>query len=144
MTQGGTCTFQGQELQQDWALVADMLPQGWQDKAKELGALQRTRGFKDASTLLRIMFIHLAQGQALRETAVQAKLAGLADVSDVAILKRLNACGAWFEWMANGLATGRRRPAPDHVATSFAAPRALRRHLRAPEIHSSPDRARPW
>ena len=103
MTDGGTCTFQGQELQQDWALVADMLPQGWQDKAKELGALQRTRGFKDASTLLRIMFIHLAQGQALRETAVQAKLAGLADVSDVAILKRLNACGAWFEWMANGL-----------------------------------------
>jgi Transposase DDE domain len=87
----------------DWQIVERALPAGWQAKARELGALRRTRGIKDASSLLRVMLIHLADGCGLRETAARAKLAGLAEVSDVAILKRLNGCGAWFEWMIHGI-----------------------------------------
>lgn len=90
-------------LNEEWQIVARALPAGWQGKARELGAFRRTGGIKDASVLLRVMLIHLADGCGLRETAVRAKLAGLADVSDVAILKRLKGCGAWFEWMVNGI-----------------------------------------
>jgi len=80
-------------LDEEWQIVERALPSGWQVKARELGALRRTRGIKDASVLLRVMLIHLANGCGLRETAARAKLAGLAEVSDVAILKRLNGCG---------------------------------------------------
>ena len=36
----------------------------------------------------------------MRETVVRAREGGLADVSDVALLKRLNAAGEWLRWMA--------------------------------------------
>jgi hypothetical protein len=44
--------------------------------------------------------IHLAEGCSLRETAVRAKHGHIVSVSDVALLKRLNASGEWFRWMA--------------------------------------------
>ena len=92
-------------LEEDWALVQGLLPVGWQSKARELGALRRTRGVADAATLLRVLLIHLAQGCGLRTTAALARAGGLADLSDVAILKRLKGCADWFEWMAQGLRT---------------------------------------
>lgn len=107
--------FVGQEgsdenLTEDWELVKCLLPEQWEQKARELGAFRRGRGIADPSTLLRVMLIHLAQGCGLRETAVRAQQGGLASVSDVAILKRLKGCGAWFEWMAGAL---RQRWLPD-------------------------------
>ena len=92
-------------LREDWALVEGLLPVGWQSKARELGALRRTRGVADAAILLRVLLIHLAQGCGLRTTAALAREGGLADLSDVAILKRLKGCAGWFEWMAQGLRT---------------------------------------
>lgn len=91
------------ETEDDWAIVQRMLPDGWQEKAKDLGALRRCRGFPDAATLLRVLLIHLADGCSLRETAVRAAQGGLATVSDVALLKRLTGCGPWFRWMAEAL-----------------------------------------
>ena len=86
-------------VSQDYEYLLSFLPDGWAQKAKELGALRRCRKIPDAETLLRIMFIHLAAGCSLRETAVQARLGKIADVSDVAILARLRQCGRWFQWM---------------------------------------------
>jgi transposase len=103
MSDGGAGVSADERLQEDWALVQDLLPVGWQGKARELGALRRTRGVADAGTLLRVLFIHLAQGCGLRTTAALAREGGLADLSDVAILKRLKGCADWFEWMAQGL-----------------------------------------
>lgn len=92
-----------ERLDEDWELVKRLLPEQWEQKARELGAFRRGRGIADPSALLRVMLIHLAQGCGLRETAVRARHGGLASVSDVAILKRLKGCGAWFEWMAGAL-----------------------------------------
>ena len=88
---------------EDWAVVERILPEGWQLQARELGALRRCRGFHDASSLLRVMLIHLGEGCSLRETAVRAREGGLADISDVALLKRLQHCQAWFRWMSDRL-----------------------------------------
>src|SRR5712692_6566707 len=91
------------ERLEDWSVIERMLPSGWQAKAKELGALRRCREFGNASTLLRVMLIHLVDGCSLRETAVRAEQGGLVSVSDVALLKRLKHCQEWFRWMADGL-----------------------------------------
>lgn len=87
----------------DWEIVLGLLPQGWQDKARELGALRRCREFQDAATLLRVLLIHLAEGCSLRETAVRAAAGRLVAVSDVALLKRLKVSGEWFRWMGEEL-----------------------------------------
>src|SRR3954469_17518177 len=76
-------------LDEDWQLVEALLPDGWMEKARELQAFRRARGIENPRALLRVMLIHLAEGCGLRETAARASLAGLAEVSDVALLKRL-------------------------------------------------------
>lgn len=91
---------------QDWEVVMQMLPAQWEAKAIELGAMRRLRGFDSVGSLLRVLLIHLADGCSLRETAVRASAGGLANVSDVALLKRLRGCGAWFQWMAQEMAAG--------------------------------------
>ena len=93
----------GGALEEDWSVIESVLPEHWQAQARALGAFRRARGVADARALLRLMLIHLAQGCSLRETAVRAALAGIAQVSDVACLKRLRRCGAWFEWLAERL-----------------------------------------
>ena len=86
-------------LYEDWEVIERVLPDGWQEAARRTGALRRTRGFKDAATLLRVLLIHLVDGCSLRETAVRAGAGGLIKVSDVALLGRLRGSGEWFRWM---------------------------------------------
>jgi len=50
-----------------------------------------------------ILLIHIAQGYSLRETVVKAKAAGIADVSDVGLLKRLRACEPWLKLLCESL-----------------------------------------
>lgn len=87
----------------DWDVLVSFLPDGWQDKAKELGALRRCRKFADPGVLLRTLLIHLAEGRSLRQTAAVAETGGLVSVSDVALLKRLHASGEWFRWLCTGI-----------------------------------------
>lgn len=102
-------------LGEDWEVVMRMLPGQWEAKAMELGAVQRLRGFSSVASMLRVLLIHLADGCSLRETAVRASAGGLAAVSDVALLKRLRGCGAWFEWMVREMATEMAMPLAAHA-----------------------------
>jgi hypothetical protein len=90
-------------VSKDFAFLLTILPDGWREKAKETGALRRCRKVPDAETLLRILLLHLAEGCSLRETAVRVRRAGLADLSDVAIMDRLRVSGDWFRWMSTEL-----------------------------------------
>lgn len=101
---GGRVAGEVASIEQDWSVVTAMLPAQWQAKATELGAVRRLRGFASIEALLRVLLIHLADGCSLRETVVRARAGNLADVSDVALLKRLRGCGAWFQWMAQEMA----------------------------------------
>lgn len=91
----------------DWDLVTQFFPKGWEDQAKELGAITRLRKIKSASELLRLLLIHIADGCSLREASARAKHGGIATVSDVALLKRLKASSEWFRWMATELLSRR-------------------------------------
>lgn len=94
----------------DWPLVCQLLPPGWQEQALLLGAMRRARGFPDAAVLLRILLVHLAGGCSLKETVTCARQAGWCDVSAVALFQRLRAAEQWLRWMANQL--WQRHPAP--------------------------------
>jgi hypothetical protein len=108
------------ELDRDWRVIESLLPVGWMEQARQLGAFRRAGGIKDACVLLRVMLIHLAEGCGLRSTAARASLAGIAEVSDVALLKRLRSCGAWFEWLAQQL-----RAAPELAVPTSGRATAL-------------------
>lgn len=90
-------------LESEWALLTRFLPEGWQELARTHGALRRTRGIKDADTLLRLILLHVAAGLSLRQTVVRAKNAGLAEITDVALLKRLKASEPWLRAMTESM-----------------------------------------
>jgi hypothetical protein len=71
--------------------------------------VRRLRGFDSLDALLRLLLLHVGCGWSLRETVVQAKLAGLAEVSDVTLLNRLRDAEPWLLelcrrlWMESGV-----------------------------------------
>lgn len=81
---------------EDWKVLTSFFPPGWKDLAVESGALSRLRGFKSADALMRTLLLHVARGYSLRESAVRARQARIAKVSDVALLKRLRKAEGWF------------------------------------------------
>lgn len=83
-------------MNEDWAVLRDFLPAAWQRVAEETGALKGLRKDKAPDHLLRTLLLHLACGYSLRETTVRARRAKLADLSDVALLKRLRKSSAWL------------------------------------------------
>lgn len=87
----------------NWKILMQFLPEGWEEKAKDLGAVTRQRKIPSAEILLRVLLIHLADGCSLRETVVRAKNAKLADISDVALLKRLKSSNEWLRWLSTSL-----------------------------------------
>lgn len=89
------------DLDSDWQTLLSFLPANWEAQAKQLGAISRkSRHFANPAALLRVLLIHFSCGYSLRTTSALAKESKLTDVSDVALLKRLNHSGEWFLWMA--------------------------------------------
>ncbi len=88
---------------EDWSVLTSLFPSGWQAQARRTGAVARLRGFASAEELLRVVLLHIAQGYSLRETMVRAEKAGLAGVSDVALLNRLRGCEKWLQWLCGQL-----------------------------------------
>jgi len=91
----------------DWEVVRQFLPAGWQEQARATGALTRARGVRTAEDLLRVLLLHLGCGFSLVETASRARMAGWSQASSVALFKRLKASEEWLRWIAVGL---RNRP----------------------------------
>ena len=87
----------------NWRVLVSLFPAGWQDMGSQSGAIKRLRGFPSPDVLLRTLLLHVARGYSLRETALQAKLANWADISDVALLKRLRNSEGWLRSLCAGL-----------------------------------------
>ncbi len=90
-------------MDEDWAVLRSFLPAGWEDLGRSSGALKGLRKDKSAQAALRVLLLHLGCGHSLRETAVRARQAGLADLSDVALLKRLRKSSDWLHGLCVAL-----------------------------------------
>lgn len=99
-------------MNEDWELLLSFFPPGWEALASESGALKGLRKDKSPENLLRVLLLHLGCGHSLRETVVRARRAGLADLSPVALTKRLAKSGPWLLSLCQALFE-ERRPALD-------------------------------
>src|ERR1035441_1528388 len=97
---------------ESWDVLRGLFPSGWEQLGRTSGAVKRLRGFSSLEALLRTLLMHVGGGWSLRETAVEAKLAGIADVSDVTLLNRLRDAENWLRllcqqlWKQNGVELG--------------------------------------
>lgn len=89
--------------EEDWQVLVSLFPKGWQEQAKQSGAIERQRGITSPDILLRLFLMHVARGYSLRETAVRAKESGLAAISDVGLLKRLRRSEEWLRLLCTRL-----------------------------------------
>ena len=74
---------------QGWADLAGWLPPNLDEMAERTGALSRRRAVRSGEDLLRLAFAYGPLGQPLRQVSAWAAMAGVAELSDVAVLKRL-------------------------------------------------------
>lgn len=81
---------------EDWNVVKSFLPKNWCWSAKRTRALKGLRKDKDPEQLLRALLLHFGCGYSLRETSARICQAGISDLSDVALLKRLKKSKDWL------------------------------------------------
>jgi hypothetical protein len=83
---------------EDWQSIVERL--GGADalaaSARATGAFQRAREVRSAVDLLRLILAYSLGERGLRATAAWAASMGLADMSNVALLGRLQRCGDWL------------------------------------------------
>jgi hypothetical protein len=77
-----------------------------ESSARKKGAFARAGGVASAADLLGLILAYCLGGMELRSTSAWAASVGLADLSDVALLKRLRKCGPWMEHLAGLLLGG--------------------------------------
>jgi hypothetical protein len=88
----------------EWKVIEGLLPAGWKEAARERGAFRRARYTSDPGSLLRLLLFHAVNDGGLRETVAQARVSGIAAMSQVALFKRLRTSGAWLAWLGGELA----------------------------------------
>jgi hypothetical protein len=93
-----------QYVEDEWPYVLSLMPDNLEELCTSRLALERRREITNASDLLRLCMAYSICDMSLRQTAAWAAATGLADISDVAVLKRLRATPAWLgavvaEWL---------------------------------------------
>ncbi len=83
---------------EDWDGIVDRLggAERLEVGARETKALVRARVIANAVDLLRLVLAYCLGDRGLRSTAAWASSVGLADISNVALLYRLQRCGDWL------------------------------------------------
>jgi len=94
---------QNDALPEDWEVLRDWLPEELNGLARQYQFFQRARGLNDAERWLRLILMHVAGGLSLEQSALRARELGLADVSGVALFKRLRKSRAWLESLCRHL-----------------------------------------
>ena len=96
-------TRRSRMIVEDWRVVREFLPAGWQKQARRLGALRRARQIRGPTLLLRTLLVHLACGCSLVETAARLRAAGWCQISSVSLFHRLRRAEPWLRWLAHSL-----------------------------------------
>jgi hypothetical protein len=79
--------------------IESMMPEGWEEKARELGALNRSRKIKTASDLLKLNLLHLTGVGSFGGTSAMLKLTVGFDLNKNAVYERIVKSAEWLEWL---------------------------------------------
>jgi hypothetical protein len=105
-------------LAEEWSVITRFLPEGWRELARSTGTLKRARQVRGADELLRLAFLYAASGLSLQQATARARAAGLAELSPVALMKRMRTAGPWLQALVEGVfAESGRMPALDGALT---------------------------
>jgi hypothetical protein len=80
-----------------------LLPEGWEEKAKELGALQRAREIKTPEELLRLILLYMTEGKSFAGTSAITLLSGEATLNKMAVYKRIRNSADWLQWLCENI-----------------------------------------
>ena len=83
-------------LPEEWEILRQWLPDNLDERARRCCFFQRARGLTDGERWLRLILMHVAGGLSLEQTALRARELGLAQISGVALFKRLRKAEAWL------------------------------------------------
>lgn len=97
--------MQKDALPEEWEVLRDWLPPDLNQLARTHRFFQRARGLTDAERWLRLILMHVAGGLSLEQTALRARELGLAEISAVALFKRLRKARGWLESLCRHLLT---------------------------------------
>lgn len=96
-------------MDEEWEVLARLLPPNWRELARETGAMQRARGaITSPDVLLQVLLLHVATGVSLKQAVARAHVQGLASLTDVALLKRLRSAEGWLRELACRMLTASR------------------------------------
>ncbi len=90
-------------LPEEWEVLREWLPEDLNALARERQFFRRVRGLTDAERWLRLILMHVAGGLSLEQTALRARELGLAQISAVALFKRLRNAQSWLEALCHHL-----------------------------------------
>jgi hypothetical protein len=90
-------------LPEAWSILRNWLPNDLNERARKDGFFLRTRGLNDAELWLRLILMHVAGGLSLKQTVVRARELGLAEISGVALFKRLRRSQKWLQGLTRYL-----------------------------------------
>jgi hypothetical protein len=100
----------GEEIYSLEELIS-ILPEGWQEKAKELGALRRAREIKTPEDLLKLNFLYLTTGKSFGNTAVLLQLGNEYHLNKIAVYNRIGNSEEWLRWLCEHICRQARMPA---------------------------------
>jgi hypothetical protein len=88
---------------EDWELLTTFFPAEWRELARTTEALKGLRQDKGEENYLRVLMLHFGCGLSMRETVTRAKQAKLAEISSVALFKRLRKSREWLYGLCRAL-----------------------------------------
>jgi len=83
--------------------IIELMPEGWEEKAKETGAIKRSRQIKNAEDLLKVNLLYLTSGGSFGKTSAMLKLTEDIRLNKNAVYERINKSGEWLKWLCTNI-----------------------------------------
>ena len=96
-------------LPEEWEILREWLPEDLDARARQHQFFQRERGLTDGERWLRLILMHVAGRLSLEQTALRARELGLAQISGVALFKRLRKAESWLQDLCQHLLAEQQR-----------------------------------
>jgi hypothetical protein len=90
-------------MEREFRELLRLLPDGWEEKAKELGALTRRRKVKSAEELPRLVLLYVTEGGSFAGTKALLEMSGEEAPTKWAISKRIGRGAEWLKWLCENI-----------------------------------------
>jgi hypothetical protein len=87
------------EGKEQFGRLLELLPEGWQEQAKQLGALLRAREVKCAEDLLKLILLYVTEGHSYAGTSAILSISDEMKLNKVAVYKRVRNSAGWLKWL---------------------------------------------